>query len=60
MADSDNFEGLRAFKSKFKPEWRPKYLAYPGGMALPQILLDATRLISSSPIRASAAREDTL
>jgi hypothetical protein len=29
-------------------------------MALPQILLDATRLISSSPIRASAAKEDTL
>ncbi len=54
-----NFEGLRAFKAKFKPEWRPRYLAYPAGMSLPQLLLDATRLISFSPIRARAAMEET-
>ena len=47
-----NFEGLRAFKDKFKPEWRPKYLAFPGGLALPQILMDVTGLIASSPRRA--------
>lgn len=47
-----NFEGLRSFKEKFKPQWRPKYLAYPNGFALPQILVDVTALIASSPRRA--------
>ena len=47
-----NFEGLRSYKDKFKPEWRPKYLAFPGGLALPQILMDVTGLIASSPRRA--------
>jgi phosphatidylglycerol lysyltransferase len=47
-----NFEGLRAYKDKFKPQWRPKYLAFPGGLALPQILMDVTGLIASSPRRA--------
>ncbi|HEX2841061.1 bifunctional lysylphosphatidylglycerol flippase/synthetase MprF [Hyphomicrobium sp.] len=45
------FEGLRLFKNKFRPEWRPKYLAYPSGVLLPQILLDVTTLISSAPAR---------
>ena len=26
-----NFKGLRQYKEKFHPEWRAKYLAYPGG-----------------------------
>lgn len=47
-----NFEGLRAFKGKFRPEWRPKYLAYPNGVLLPQILIDVTTLIASAPARA--------
>lgn len=46
------FEGLRAFKSKFRPEWRPKYLAYPSGVLLPQILIDVTALIANAPARA--------
>lgn len=41
-----NFEGLRAYKEKFGPVWTPKYLASPGGMALPRILLDVAALIS--------------
>lgn len=41
-----NFEGLRAFKDKFDPEWEPCYLAAPGGLATPQVLFDATILIS--------------
>jgi phosphatidylglycerol lysyltransferase len=47
-----NFEGLRAFKNKFSPEWRPRYLAYPGGLGLPKILMDVTGLIAASPKRA--------
>ena len=35
-----NFEGLRAFKEKFRPEWKPKYLATPRGVGLQAVLLD--------------------
>ena len=45
------FSGLRRFKSKFAPEWRPRYLAAPGGVHLPAALLDVTRLISLDPSR---------
>ncbi len=41
-----NFEGLRTFKEKFDPQWQPRYLAAPGGLATPRVLLDATVLIS--------------
>ncbi|MDL1881634.1 bifunctional lysylphosphatidylglycerol flippase/synthetase MprF [Gammaproteobacteria bacterium PRO2] len=41
-----NFEGLRQYKEKFLPQWRPRYLAAPGGVALPRVLLDVTTLIS--------------
>jgi phosphatidylglycerol lysyltransferase len=41
-----NFEGLRQYKEKFLPEWRPRYLAGPGRLALPRVLLDVTTLIS--------------
>jgi phosphatidylglycerol lysyltransferase len=45
-----NFEGLRAFKQKFDPVWTPQYIACPGGLAMAQVLLDVTTLISGSPI----------
>lgn len=45
------FKGLRAYKEKFGPIWEPRYLACPGGWALPQILLDVTNLISGSPVK---------
>ena len=41
-----NFQGIRQFKDKFLPEWRPRYLVSPGGLALPQILTNLTSLIS--------------
>jgi phosphatidylglycerol lysyltransferase len=41
-----NFEGLRRYKAKFHPEWTPKYLACPGGLALPRVLLDVSLLIA--------------
>jgi phosphatidylglycerol lysyltransferase len=41
-----NFEGLRQYKEKFQPEWRPRYLAAPGGLAQTRALLDVTTLIS--------------
>ncbi|HEX6912700.1 MAG TPA: bifunctional lysylphosphatidylglycerol flippase/synthetase MprF [Longimicrobium sp.] len=40
-----NFQGLRAYKEKFHPAWEPRYLAYPGGLALPRITADVSALI---------------
>ena len=44
-----NCQGLRQYKDKFGPEWKPKYLAYPGGFSLPLILADIASLISRGP-----------
>jgi phosphatidylglycerol lysyltransferase len=41
-----NFQGLRQYKEKFGPQWRPRYLASPGGLALPQIFANLATLIS--------------
>jgi phosphatidylglycerol lysyltransferase len=41
-----NFGGLRKFKEKFNPVWRPRYLAAPDGLAMAGALLDVTALIS--------------
>lgn len=41
-----NFQGLRQYKEKFDPVWEPKYLASPGGLALPRILTNIASLIS--------------
>lgn len=41
-----NFDGLRRYKAKFQPEWEPRYLVAPGGIALPRILLDVSALIA--------------
>lgn len=45
-----NFEGLRRYKEKFLPEWRPRYLAAPGRLALPRVLFDVTTLVSGRVI----------
>lgn len=41
-----NFRGLRQYKEKFTPDWRARYLASPGGVALPGVLVDLAALIS--------------
>lgn len=41
-----NFNGLRAYKEKFDPIWEPRYLASPGGLALPRIMTNLATLIS--------------
>ena len=41
-----NFQGLRAYKEKFAPVWEPRYLAYPGGLALPRVVTDVSALIA--------------
>ena len=41
-----NFQGLRQYKEKFDPIWEPRYLASPGGLALPRILTNVASLIS--------------
>lgn len=41
-----NFDGLRQYKDKFSPEWRPRYLASPGGLVLPRVMVDTAALIA--------------
>ena len=41
-----HFRGLRQYKEKFDPEWEPRYLATPGGLATPRILANVTALVS--------------
>jgi phosphatidylglycerol lysyltransferase len=43
-----NFQGLRQYKEKFSPVWSPRYMASPGGLALPIILANVAALISGS------------
>lgn len=41
-----NFQGLRAFKDKFDPAWRVRYMAAPSALAPFLVLADAARLIT--------------
>lgn len=41
-----HFQGLRDFKDKFDPVWEPRYLASPGGLALPIVLTRIASLVS--------------
>ena len=41
-----NFQGLRRYKEKCGPEWEPKYIACPGGLALPRVFMNVATLIS--------------
>jgi len=41
-----NFQGLRQYKEKFDPLWKPKYLACPGGVALFRVIANLSSLVS--------------
>ena len=41
-----NFQGLRRFKEKYGPDWKPIYLASPGGILLPTVIADVASLLS--------------
>jgi len=41
-----SLQGLREYKQKFDPQWKPKYLASPSGLALPLVLSDIAALIA--------------
>jgi len=41
-----NFQGIRAFKEWFYPQWEPKYLAHPGGAIRPLVVANIAALIA--------------
>jgi len=41
-----NYQGVRRYKDKFKPEWTGTYLAYPRGVWVPGLLIDIAALVS--------------
>lgn len=43
-----NFQGLHAYKEKFDPQWEPRYLAAPSGLATAWILANVGILIGGS------------
>jgi phosphatidylglycerol lysyltransferase len=45
-----HFKGLRNYKEKFNPQWRPRYLASIGNAQLPNELFNITRLISGGSL----------
>jgi phosphatidylglycerol lysyltransferase len=38
-----DFKNLFRWKAKFQPEWEPRYLVYPGPLALPRVVLSLVR-----------------
>ena len=50
-----NFQGLRQYKDKFDPQWRPRYLASLGGAQLSAELIGITSLISGGLRRSNRA-----
>lgn len=42
-----SFEGLRKYKEKYDPIWKPRYLAYPQLLSLPATLIEISMLVAS-------------
>ncbi|MCH3918546.1 MAG: bifunctional lysylphosphatidylglycerol flippase/synthetase MprF [Spirochaetia bacterium] len=54
---SYNFQGLRAFKNKFRPEWQPAYLAVPPAVntaTLPVVAMEIAQLVGKGKPQAGA------
>ena len=51
-----SFDGLRAYKEKFAPQWEPRYLAGPQGFGLARSLIDLQRLVGGGR-RSAATRQ---
>jgi phosphatidylglycerol lysyltransferase len=49
------FRELRRFKESFRPSWEDRFLASPGGLLLPIVFRDLTRMVSGS-IRGSLGK----
>ncbi len=45
-----NFQGLRMYKEKFKPVWKPRYLVSPGGVTAFRVLRNVATIISGGMI----------
>ena len=43
-----NFQGVRFYKQKFDPEWRPRYMAYQSAIEWPVALANVSALIAGS------------
>ncbi len=57
--DFYNFEGLRAYKEKFKPSWQPRYFAIQGQeAALVPALMAVVALGSKNPMKKREATEE--
>jgi phosphatidylglycerol lysyltransferase len=50
-----NFQGLRFFKAKFGPVWEPRYIAAPGGIAVPRVVVSIAALVAGG-VRGVVAR----
>jgi phosphatidylglycerol lysyltransferase len=53
--DIYNFQGVRRYKDKFDPIWRPRYIAGPGKWSIPVLLADVG-LLSSGGVSGLAKR----
>jgi phosphatidylglycerol lysyltransferase len=51
------FEGLRAYKDKFSPEWEPRYIAGPHGVELARSLIDLQNLIGGGSSSAASRQK---
>ncbi len=41
-----NYQGIRRYKEKFRPDWTGSYLAYPRGIWVPGLLVDVAALVA--------------